>query len=154
MEELSDAPRGSGFARSAATVAGTAAAVKPPPPTPPPNMPPPPTPTNGSMPTMRSSLRSSSSSTRHDRPDSEGNLTRSSSNASLSNGSSSTIPQDPRTAKMMAEQMEELQKLTKQLAHCEADLQANIDLVATLEAALNDSERNVSLIRPSVNTRT
>ena len=43
----------------------------------------------------------------------------------------------------MAEQAEEIKNLAKQLNHCEADLQANIDLVATLEAALNDSERNL-----------
>ncbi|KDN52496.1 kinesin-domain-containing protein [Tilletiaria anomala UBC 951] len=135
IEQLSD-----GGSRSFAR-AGQAGS-KPPPPTPPPNMPPPPTPTGGNV-NARSSTgtRSSSSSAR---PDSiEGALTRSSSTASLSNGSSSTVAPDPRSAKVMAEQAEELQKLTKQLAHCEADLQANIDLVATLEAALNDSERNL-----------
>lgn len=45
--------------------------------------------------------------------------------------------------KLMSEQSEELNRLASQLQHCEADLQANIDLVATLEGALNDSERNL-----------
>lgn len=31
----------------------------------------------------------------------------------------------------------------KQLTHCEADLQANMDLVATLESALDDAERGL-----------
>jgi len=50
---------------------------------------------------------------------------------------------DPKTAKILMEQAEELKDLTKRLNHCEGDLSANIDLVATLEAALNDSERNL-----------
>lgn len=50
---------------------------------------------------------------------------------------------DPKAAKLLNEQAEEIKNLAHQLNHCEQDLQANIDLVATLEAALNDSERNL-----------
>lgn len=39
----------------------------------------------------------------------------------------------------------------KQLNHCESDLQANIDLVNTLESALNDSERNLRKARNQMN---
>ena len=38
-------------------------------------------------------------------------------------------------------------RLLAQLQHCETDLQANIDLVNTLEQALNDSERNLRQTR-------
>ena len=41
----------------------------------------------------------------------------------------------------------QIARLTKQLSHCESDLQANIDLVNTLESALNDSERNLRKAR-------
>lgn len=73
-----------------------------------------------------------------------GHLTRSSSATSMHTTSPSLngmANQDVK--KLLADQSEELKNLAKQLAHCEADLQANIDLVATLEAALNDSERNL-----------
>ncbi len=40
------------------------------------------------------------------------------------------------------EQEAMIKTLNKQLTHCEADLQAHMDLVATLEASLTDSERN------------
>ncbi len=50
---------------------------------------------------------------------------------------------DAKLTRLLSEQAEEIKNLAKQLNHCEADLQANIDLVATLEAALNDSERNL-----------
>ena len=52
---------------------------------------------------------------------------------------------DAKGIRSSTDHVEDLKNLQAQLAHCEADLQANIDLVATLEAALNDSERNVSL---------
>ena len=35
-----------------------------------------------------------------------------------------------------------IKTLNKQLTHCESDLQAHMDLVATLETSLTDSERN------------
>ena len=50
---------------------------------------------------------------------------------------------DVKLTRLLSEQAEEIKNLARQLNHCEADLQANIDLVATLEAALNDSERNL-----------
>ncbi|PWN46165.1 kinesin-domain-containing protein [Ceraceosorus guamensis] len=125
-------------------------AAKPPPLGPPPNMPPPPTPSSGAgsaTPTQRSSagLRASASSsiTRADSPDA---LTRSSSITSHTTSSPSLnglAQSDPKTAKLLTEQAEEIKSLVAQLNHCEQDLQANIDLVATLEAALNDSERNL-----------
>ncbi|CAE6478429.1 unnamed protein product [Rhizoctonia solani] len=36
-----------------------------------------------------------------------------------------------------------IKTLNKQLTHCEGDLQAHMDLVATLETSLSDSERNL-----------
>lgn len=41
----------------------------------------------------------------------------------------------------------QINRLTSQLSHVEGDLQANIDLVNTLESALNDSERNLRKAR-------
>lgn len=38
-----------------------------------------------------------------------------------------------------------IKTLNKQLTHCESDLQAHMDLVATLETSLTDSERNRTL---------
>lgn len=135
-----------------------------PPPTPPPKIPPPPTPptsgsgAGGTLP--RSSIplaaRTSLSSlmTRADSPGpttptgtiGTSALTRSSSggskHTSIASINLSTLgSQDAK--KLLTEQGEELRQLAKQLSHCEADLQANIDLVTTLEAALNDSERNL-----------
>ncbi|KAK0545048.1 hypothetical protein OC846_005818 [Tilletia horrida] len=125
---------------------------KPPPPTPPPNMPPPPTPTSAGASTPRaagsgSGMRNSTSSAAT-RSDSPGALTRSSSQSSLttvnmsSSGMHGSVAGDS-GLRVLAEQTEEIKKLQRQLAHCEADLQANVDLVSTLEAALNDSERNL-----------
>ncbi|CAO1629670.1 unnamed protein product [Parajaminaea phylloscopi] len=127
-----------------------------PPPTPPPAMPVPPTPTvlNGGA-GQRSSAagaRTSLSSlmTRSDSPGpgmasgTAGTLTRSSSATSMHTHTTSINGLTNQDAKkLLADQSEELKNLAKQLSHCEADLQANIDLVATLEAALNDSERNL-----------
>ncbi|KDE06529.1 hypothetical protein MVLG_03178 [Microbotryum lychnidis-dioicae p1A1 Lamole] len=45
----------------------------------------------------------------------------------------------------------QVSKLVKQLTHCEGDLQANIDLVNTLESALSDSERNLRKARVQMN---
>lgn len=86
------------------------------------------------------------------RPDSPSNagagmMTRSSSMTSThspaGNVSSNGISADVKLTRLLSEQADEIKNLAKQLNHCEADLQANIDLVATLEAALNDSERNL-----------
>ncbi|KAK0536360.1 hypothetical protein OC835_002043 [Tilletia horrida] len=128
---------------------------KPPPPTPPPSVPPPPTPTapsstSGAV-TPRASGPRTSTSSQITRAESPGALTRSSSQSSLttvnmsSNGAHSASGSGGTEGglRLIAEQTEEIKKLQRQLAHCEADLQANIDLVSTLEAALNDSERNL-----------
>lgn len=40
-----------------------------------------------------------------------------------------------------------IRTLNKQLTHCEGDLQAHMDLVATLETSLSDSERNLRKAR-------
>lgn len=129
---------------------------QPPPPTPPPSMPVPPTPSGSSIghaqrtSTVGARTSLSSLMTRSDSPGpgmtstTGGTLTRSSSATSMHTQSpsiNSLTNQDAK--KLLAEQSEELKNLAKQLSHCEADLQANIDLVATLEAALNDSERNL-----------
>ncbi|CAO1620711.1 unnamed protein product [Sympodiomycopsis kandeliae] len=125
-----------------------------PPPTPPPNMPPPPTPqrnsTTGGNSTIGARTSLSSLMSRSDSPgpgattSGGGALTRSSSATSMHTSSPSLNGIANQDAKrLLADQSEELKNLAKQLAHCEADLQANIDLVATLEAALNDSERNL-----------
>ncbi|KAE8266384.1 hypothetical protein A4X09_0g5964 [Tilletia walkeri] len=125
---------------------------KPPPPTPPPSVPPPPTPTapsstSGAV-TPRASGPRTSSSSQITRSESPGTLTRSSSQSSLTtvnmssnHGGAGGVGDSG--LRMIAEQGEEIKKLQRQLSHCEADLQANIDLVSTLEAALNDSERNL-----------
>ncbi|KAJ1018967.1 hypothetical protein NDA16_004770 [Ustilago loliicola] len=135
-------------------------AVKPPPPTPPPNMPPPPTPAgatdrsaSGSMIRTSAGVRTSTPSAMT-RPESPGNggagmMTRSSSLTSVHSpaghmmGNGTSAGPDVKLTRLLSEQAEEIKNLAKQLNHCEADLQANIDLVATLEAALNDSERNL-----------
>lgn len=124
--------------------------VKPPPPTPPPNMPPPPTPagavadrsTSSNLGRTSAGVRTSTSS-QMTRPESP--VTRSSSMTSTHSpaGTGHMSSPDIKLTRLLTEQAEEIKNLAKQLNHCEADLQANIDLVATLEAALNDSERNL-----------
>lgn len=41
--------------------------------------------------------------------------------------------------------------MNKQLAHCESDLRANLQLVSTLESALNEAERNLRKSRMQLN---
>lgn len=133
-------------------------AIKPPPPTPPPNMPPPPTPAGaGDRSTSSTMMRTSagvrtSTSSAMTRPESPANggtgmMTRSSSMTSVHSPAGHMMGNgagpDVKLTRLLSEQAEEIKNLAKQLNHCEADLQANIDLVATLEAALNDSERNL-----------
>lgn len=138
---------------------------KPPPLSPPPNVPPPPTPImNGATtPTQRNSgIRSSASSSslaqfsqshraESPSPGGTGLLSRSSSTTSINTAS---MDGSKATSKLVAEQAEEIEKLTKQINHCEQDLSANIDLVATLEAALNDSERNLRKSRVQLSEAT
>lgn len=151
VSDYTDAGSSHSDARSSKSL-GVGGGAKPPPLTPPPNVPPPPTPNGGATtPTQRhSGFRNSGSSilTRPDSPSQSlqsGSLTRSSSITSISNmpNINGLAASDPKVAKLLADQAEELKSLAKQLNHCEQDLQANIDLVATLEAALNDSERNL-----------
>ncbi|TIC09952.1 kinesin-domain-containing protein [Wallemia mellicola] len=98
-----------------------------PPPTPPPSIPPPPPPQNGKQ-------RQSSSS----RPESATSMR-------------SQSDMYPDTNKQLEEAEQQIKTLTKQLDHCEADLQANIDLVQTLENALMDSERSLRKARVNMN---
>ena len=46
-----------------------------------------------------------------------------------------------------SEQEAMIKTLNKQLTHCETDLQAHMDMVATLEASLGDSEKNREFCR-------
>ncbi|CBQ73559.1 related to KIP1-kinesin-related protein [Sporisorium reilianum SRZ2] len=127
-------------------------AAKPPPPTPPPNMPPPPTPAGGTLTGRTSAGVRTSTSSLMTRPESPANvgassMTRSSSMTSVHSPAGHMLGNgagpDVKLTRLLSEQAEEIKNLARQLNHCEADLQANIDLVATLEAALNDSERNL-----------
>lgn len=129
-----------------------------PPPNPPPSVPPPPTPAQAfaSSPQRGSTGPRGSVTSMLSRSDSPGPP--SSSSVIMSNGTGAPMLSRSSSAtsmhttngmapaeakKLMSEQSEELNRLASQLQHCEADLQANIDLVATLEGALNDSERNL-----------
>lgn len=126
-----------------------AATGKLPPLTPPPNMPPPPlpiAPESVSSHTTRTST--SSQGSRAPSPEEQ-------STPSTSVIMSPPPPLDPRVASLLDEQAKHLEEqetmiktLNKQLTHCEADLQAHMDLVATLEASLTDSERNRTLFLP------
>ncbi|KAL6298424.1 hypothetical protein BKA93DRAFT_830711 [Sparassis latifolia] len=49
--------------------------------------------------------------------------------------------------KQIEEQDAMIKTLNKQLTHCEGDLQAHMDLVATLESSLGDSEKNLRKAR-------
>ena len=50
-------------------------------------------------------------------------------------------------AKQLEEQEVMIKTLNKQLTHCEGDLQAHMDMVATLETSLADAEKNCELSR-------
>lgn len=113
---------------------------RPPPPTPPPTMPPPPLPTL--MPTAPGSESQATG-------DGASGLARSPSSNSLASQPlqqhMSMLPLT--TIKQMEEQEAMIRTLQKQLTNAEADLQANVDLVNTLESSLNDSERNLRKTR-------
>ena len=58
-------------------------------------------------------------------------------------------PADPKLAAQVQEQAKQLSEqeamiktLNKQLTHCEGDLQAHMEMVATLETSLADAEKN------------
>jgi len=53
--------------------------------------------------------------------------------------------------RLVEEQETMIKTLNKQLTHCESDLQAHMDLVATLETSLTDSERNLRKTRMQAN---
>lgn len=127
--------------------------AKLPPLSPPPSIPPPPLPPNAppvqsenghaSMSSISSRGRASTGSQEtHDTvPTSTGSV-----NGILDDV---TTNGDQTQTRLIEEQEAMIKTLNKQLAHCETDLQAHIDLVATLESSLNDSERNCELCIPS-----
>ncbi|KAH8921467.1 kinesin-domain-containing protein [Atractiella rhizophila] len=131
---------------------GTNGSIKAPPPTPPPTMPPPPLPSSSnhtnsvSISSTSSRPRNSSTSSVTRNSDSPPTTTR-----SPTNSMTDSITIDARVARKLEEQEILITKLTKQLHHCESDLQANVDLVNTLESALNDSERNLRKARMQMN---
>ncbi|SCZ97432.1 BZ3500_MvSof-1268-A1-R1_Chr4-2g07210 [Microbotryum saponariae] len=74
---------------------------------------------------------------------------------SVASGTASPPPTKTIDSSLVVQRVDELEaqvsKLVKQLTHCEGDLQANIDLVNTLESALSDSERNLRKARVQMN---
>ncbi|TDL24943.1 kinesin [Rickenella mellea] len=129
--------------------------TKLPPLTPPPSVPPPPAPkgvppvpteVSHSTSSHTSTMRSSSSS-RDSNPDSP--LT--SVGPSSANGHGLPDPKIVAQLDEQARQIEEqevmIKTLNKQLTHCESDLQVHMDLVATLETSLGDSEKNLRKAR-------
>jgi len=123
--------------------------AKPPPLSPPPSIPPPPIPSSvppvAQLPSADSSLSSASRSLSE-----EGSEETHSSDHSTSTSVLAPSGQmDPKVHQQIVEQARHLEEqetmiktLNKQLTHCESDLQAHMDLVATLETSLTDSERN------------
>jgi septal ring factor EnvC (AmiA/AmiB activator) len=120
---------------------------KPPPPTPPPTAPMPPLPS--SLPPMP--MIPDDSSVSNVSHSSSGRRSPRSTVTSMDGASTSTHTADPRMLAQLEEQDGTIKNLGRRLQHCEADLQANIDLVNTLEAALNDSERALRKSRLSAN---
>ncbi|OCH92129.1 kinesin [Obba rivulosa] len=57
------------------------------------------------------------------------------------------VVQAQQQAKQLEEQEAMIKTLNKQLTHCESDLQAHMDMVATLESSLGDSEKNLRKAR-------
>ncbi|KAH9818942.1 hypothetical protein DFH28DRAFT_1123320 [Melampsora americana] len=122
------------------------------PPTPPPTMPPPPLPTSlPPLPTNgRPAERTSNTSSQLSRTNS--NSGRESPSTSVgTNSLVESVSMDPRVLKKIEDQENAIAKLSKQLQHCEVDLKSNIDLVANLESALNDTERNLRKSRLQMN---
>ncbi|KAI0636643.1 kinesin [Trametes polyzona] len=131
-----------------------------PPPTPPPTVPIPPAPRGVHEQTASSS--STAISSRSVSVDSDSHSHSPSTPAtsiahSLANGLPSPLASagpDPKVAAQLQQQAKQLEEqeamiktLNKQLTHCESDLQAHIDMVATLEASLGDSEKNLRKAR-------
>ncbi|KAI0345257.1 kinesin-domain-containing protein [Trametopsis cervina] len=57
------------------------------------------------------------------------------------------VAQVQEQAKQLEEQETMIKTLNKQLTHCESDLQAHMDMVATLETSLADAEKNLRKAR-------
>ncbi|KAG8745599.1 hypothetical protein FRC10_007490 [Ceratobasidium sp. 414] len=116
--------------------------AKLPPLTPPPSIPPPPLPSSAppvpSIPdttTSRAGTHTSSSS--------HGDSTIESSIVASLVPDANAAAQLEKQARQLDEAQTMIKTLNKQLTHCEGDLQAHMDLVATLETSLSDSERNL-----------
>ena len=111
----------------------------------PPAGPPPPPPSTTADSSVLSHTTRTSSSSQGSRPTSPTDGTTPSTSVIMS----PTPAHEAKLAALIDEQAMHIQEqeamiktLNKQLTHCEADLQAHMDLVATLEASLTDSERN------------
>lgn len=115
---------------------------KPPPPTPPPTMPPPPPPsgipTSSSGDDLVAAAGSCNSQQLARRTPSLTSVTgrRPETPASGDGHSAATAAPDAKLVAQVEEHETTIKALNKRLQHCEADLQANIDLVNTLESAL------------------
>ncbi|OSD08522.1 kinesin, partial [Trametes coccinea BRFM310] len=130
-----------------------------PPPTPPPTVPIPPAPRGIHEQTASSS--STALSSRSVSVDSESPSTPATSiahslvgNGGLPSPLAASAGPDPKVAAQLQQQAKQLEEqeamiktLNKQLTHCESDLQAHMDMVATLEASLGDSEKNLRKAR-------
>ncbi|OBZ65664.1 Kinesin-like protein KIF21B [Grifola frondosa] len=132
-------------------------ARKLPPPTPPPTVPIPPAPRSLHEQSSSSSSATMTSSSRGglDSPVESPSTPATSIAHSTINVSTPTLAAvDPKIAAQLQQQTKQLEEqeamiktLNKQLSHCESDLQTHMDLVATLEASLGDSEKNLRKAR-------
>ncbi|QRW16483.1 kinesin motor domain protein [Rhizoctonia solani] len=115
--------------------------AKLPPLTPPPSIPPPPLPS--SVPPVPSIPESATTRTGTTSMSSHADSTIDSSIAPSSAADPNAAAQLEKQARQLDEAQAMIKTLNKQLTHCEGDLQAHMDLVATLETSLSDSERNL-----------
>ncbi|CEL63802.1 Kinesin-like protein KIF21A OS=Mus musculus GN=Kif21a PE=1 SV=2 [Rhizoctonia solani AG-1 IB] len=115
--------------------------AKLPPLTPPPSIPPPPLPS--SVPPVPSIPESATTRTGTTSMSSHADSTIDSSIAPSQVADSNAAAQLEKQSKHLDEAQAMIKTLNKQLTHCEGDLQAHMDLVATLETSLSDSERNL-----------
>ncbi|KAF8709322.1 Microtubule binding, partial [Rhizoctonia solani] len=115
--------------------------AKLPPLTPPPSIPPPPLPS--SVPPVPSIPESATTRTGTTSMSSHADSTIDSSIAPGSAADPNAAAQLEKQARQLDEAQAMIKTLNKQLTHCEGDLQAHMDLVATLETSLSDSERNL-----------
>jgi kinesin family protein 4/21/27 len=129
-------------------------AAKPPPLSPPPSIPPPPIPANvishqpdASISSITTGRTSSGSREADNDTSTIGTSVTGPSNAEQQR----FYAQLEEQARQLDEQDAMIKTLNKQLTHCESDLQAHMDLVATLETSLTDSERNLRKARIQAN---